>query len=37
MMAFLLISATSLPAETTAGLLLLYESLLDVPGTGEAL
>jgi hypothetical protein len=30
-------SATSLPAETTSGLLVLGATLLDVPGTGEFL
>ena len=38
MMAFLFISATSsLPTETTSGLLVLGTTLLDVPSTGEAL
>ena len=38
MMAFLFISATSsVPAETTSELDVLGTTLLDVPGTGEAL
>ena len=36
-MTFVCISATSLPAVTTPGLLVLGATLLDVPGTGEAL
>ena len=36
-MAFLFMSATSLLAQTTTGLLVLGATLLDVPVTGEAL
>jgi hypothetical protein len=37
MMAFFFISGTSsLPAETTSGLLVLGTTLLDVPDTGES-
>ena len=37
MMAFLFISATSVPAETASGLDMLGATLLDIPGTGGAL
>jgi hypothetical protein len=37
MVAFLFISAKSFLAQTTSGLLVLSATLLDIPGTGEAL